>query len=310
MLMNTRRRALGLILAAGMGLRLPVIPRGRAAEKECFNSKPFGPWKGLATDTQSGARMSQVQFDNDAACDLHADVQVATSYDAKIVLYGDRDKIKLPKKFLIDPANRLIVRTADGKEALNEALCGNCTDIFDNKVSVVLPLATASLFRESARIEIVVKLGAKEECHLKLDCESLRKALDWAAKRQTELAQTYADQKCTPPEGGCFITTATCEILGLDDGCFELAALRRYRDQVLAKRPGGAADIARYYELAPLILARMPEATRRARLLLLYARFILPAALAAHLGFNTLAYRLYRRMVDGLARDFAPEFCL
>lgn len=308
MLMNTRRRALGLILAAGMGLRLPVIPRARAAEKECFDSKPFGPWKGLATDSQAGARINQVQFDNGEACDLHADVQVATSYDAKIVLYGDRDKIKLPKKFLIDSANRLIVRTADGKEAVNEALCGNCTDIFDNKVSVVLPLATAPLFRESATIEIVVKLGDKEECHLKLDCESLRKALDWAAKRQTELAQTYADQKCTPPEGGCFITTATCEILGLDDDCFELAALRRYRDQVLAKRPGGVADIARYDELAPPILARMPERTRKARLLVLYARYILPAALAAHLGFDALAYRLYRRMVEGLMRDFAPEF--
>ncbi|HLO22998.1 MAG TPA: CFI-box-CTERM domain-containing protein [Methyloceanibacter sp.] len=305
---NTRRHALGLILAAGLGLRLPIVPRARAAEKDCFDSKPFGPWKGLATDTQAGARINQVQFDNDEGCDLHADVQVATSYDAKIVLYGDRDQIKLPKKFLIDPANRLIVKTADGKEAVNEALCGNCTDIFDNKVSVVLPLATAPLFRESATIEIVVKLGDKEECHLKLDCESLRKALDWAAQRQTELAQISADQKCTSPEGGCFITTACCETLGLDDDCFELAALRRYRDQVLAKRPGGKADIARYYELAPLILARIPERTRRARLLLLYARFILPASLAAHLGLNALAYRLYRQMLEGLARDFATEF--
>lgn len=305
---NTRRRALGLILAAGLGLRLPIVPRARAAEKDCFDSKPFGPWKGLATDTEAGARINQVQFDNDEGCDLHADVQVATSYDAKIVLYGDRDQIKLPKKFLIDPANRLIVKTADGKEAVNEALCGNCTDIFDNKVSVVLPLATAPLFRESATIEIVVKLGDKEECHLKLDCESLRKALDWAAQRQTELAQISADQKCTSPEGGCFITTACCETLGLDDDCFELAVLRRYRDQVLAKRPGGKADIARYYELAPLILARIPERTRRARLLLLYARFILPASLAAHLGLNALAYRLYRQMLEGLARDFATEF--
>jgi hypothetical protein len=306
MLLNTRRRALGLILAAGLGLRLPFIPRARAAENDCFASKPFGPWKGLATDSQAGARINQMQFDT-PDCDLHADIQVATSYDAKIVLYGDRDKIKLPKKFLIDPANRLIVRTADGKEAVNEALCGNCTDIFDNKVSVVLPLATAPLFRDSATIEIAVKLGDKEECRLKLDCESLRKALDWAADRQTELAQQYADQKCTPPEGACFITTATCEVLGLDDDCFELAALRRYRDQVLAKRPGGQADIARYYELAPLILARLPKSTGRARLLPLYARFILPAALAAHLGFNALAYRLYRRMVDGLAREFVPE---
>lgn len=307
MLLNTRRRALGLILAAGMGLRLPFTQRACAAENECFDSKQIGPWKGLATDNQAGARINQVKFNNDGSCDLHADIQVAASFDAKIVLYGDRDKIKLPKKFLIDPANRLIVRTTDGKEAVNDALCGNCTDIFDNKVSIVLPLATAPLFRESATLEIAVKLGDKEECHVKLDCESLRKALDWASERQTELAQQYADQKCTPPEGGCFITTATCEVLGLDDDCFELAALRRYRDSVLAKRPGGEIDIARYYELAPLVLARMPERTRRARLCLLYGRFILPAALTAHLGFDGLAYRLYRRMVEGLARDFVAE---
>ncbi len=307
MLLNTRRRALGLILAAGVGLRLPFARLARAAEKECFDSKAFGPWKGLATNSQAGARMSQVQFDNDQGCDLHADVQVATSYDAKIVLYGDRDKIKLPKKFLVDPANRLIVRSADGKEAVNEALCGNCTDIFDNKVSIVLTLATAPLFRESANMQILVKMGDKEECHLKLDCESLRKALDWAAQRQSELAAQYDEQKCTTPEGGCFITTAACEVLGLDDDCFELSTLRRYRDEVLAKRPGGKAEIARYYEIAPLILARMPDSNRRVRLIHLYARFILPAALAAQLGLNALAYRIYRRMVRSLARDLAPE---
>jgi hypothetical protein len=307
MLLNTRRRALGLIVAAGLGLRLPLIARARAAEKQCFDSKAFDPWKALATGSQGGARINQLQFDNDETCPLHADVQVSTTYDAKIVLYGDRDKIKLWKKFLVDPANRLIARTADGNEAVNEPLCGNCTDIFDNKVSIVLPLATAPLFRESATTEIVVKLGDKDECHLKLDCESLRNALNWAAQRHTELAAQYADQKCTPPEGACFITTAACDVLGLDDGCFELTALRRYRDEVLAKRPGGPAEIARYYEIAPLILARLPERTRRARLLLLYWRVILPAALAACLGFDALAYRLYRRMVHGLARGLAPE---
>ena len=48
-----------------------------------------------------------------------------------------------------------------------------------------------------------------------------------------------------------------------------------------------------YYELAPLILARLPHATRNARLRSLYARYILPSALAARLGLDTLAYRLY-----------------
>jgi hypothetical protein len=308
MVLNTRRRALGLLLAAATGLRLlPSVPRADAGKTDCFDSKAFGPWKGQATDSQAGARINQVKFENPESCDLRADIQVAASFDSKLVVYGDRDKIKLLKKFLIDPANRLIVRAADGKEAVSEPLCGNCTDIFDNKVSIVLPLAASPLFREGASVEIAVKLGDKEECRVKLDCETLRKALAWAEQRQGELAQQFADQKCTPPEGGCFITTACCEVLGLGDNCFELRALRRYRDTVLAKGPGGQAAIAVYYELAPLILCALPDATRAPRLRCVYARFILPSALAARLGLNALAYRLYVRMLEELARDFAPK---
>ena len=306
--LNTRRRALGLLLAAAAGLRVfSSVPRAFAVKTDCFDSKAFGPWKGQATDSQAGARINQVKFENPDSCDLRADVQVAASFDSKLVVYGDRDKIKLPKKFLIDPANRLIVRAEDGKEAVNEPLCGNCTDIFDNKVSIVLPLAASSLFREGASVEIAVKLGDKEECRVKLDCESLRKALTWAEQREGELAQQFADEKCTPPEGGCFITSACCEVLGLDEDCFELRALRRYRDTVLAKGPGGEAAIAVYYELAPLILRALPDAARAPRLRSVYARFILPSALAARFGLNALAYRLYVRMLEELARDLAPE---
>ena len=305
--MNTRRRALGLLVAAGVASRFPAIPRALAAKTDCFDSKQIGPWKGQATDSQAGARINQIEFESAGECDLRADIQVAASFNSKLVVYGDRDQIKLPKSFLIDPANRLIVKGADGKEAVNEPLCGNCTDIFDNKVSIVLPLAVSPLFRDGASLEITVKLGDMEECHVKLDCDSLRKALEWASQRQTELAQQFANGKCTPPEGGCFITTACCEMLGLDDDCFELRALRRYRDQVLAALPGGDTEIARYYALAPLILARLPEEMREARLILLYARFVLPAALAAHVGLDALAYRLYRSMLDELARDFAPD---
>jgi hypothetical protein len=309
MVLNTRRRALGLLLAAAAGLRLlPSVPRAFAAKlPDCFDSKAFGPWKGQATDSQAGARINQVKFENPDSCDLRADIQVAASFESKLVVYGDREKTKLPKKFLIDPANRLIVRTEDGKKAVNEPLCGNCTDIFDNKVSIVLPLAAAPLFREGGSVEIAVKLGDKEECRVKLDCATLREALAWAEQRQGELAQQFADEKCTPPEGGCFITTACCEVLGLDDNCFELRTLRRYRDHVLAKRPGGEAAIAHYHELAPLILRALPDAARAPRLLSVYARFILPSAVAARLGLNALAFRLYVRMLKELARDFAPE---
>lgn len=307
MLKNTRRRTLGLLIAAVAGARFfHSVPRAFAAKAQCFDQKEFGPWTAQASESQAGARMNEVSFVKAEACDLRIEVQVAASFEGKIVVYGDPETTRLPKKFLIKPENRLIVRTEDGKEVVNEPLCGNCTDIFDDKVSIVLPLACAPLFRESASIEMAVKLGDKEECRFKLDGAALRKALDWASERKTALAEQFAEDKCTPPEG-CFITTACCEVLGLDDNCFELATLRRYRDFVLLKRPGGVAAIALYYELAPSILAHLPEGVRASRLRSVYARYILPSALAAHLGLDALAYRLYGGMLKELVRDFAPE---
>jgi hypothetical protein len=307
MVSNTRRRALGLLLAAAASLRLPDLPRALAAKKkDCFESKPFGPWKAQATDAQAGARINEVSFVGDGSCDLRIEIQVAVSFDAKLVVYGDPDQTPLPKKFLIEPDNRLMAWNEDGSVAVDEPLCGNCTDIFDDKVSIVLPLATAPLFRDAKSFEMAVKLGDKEECRFKLDCETLRRALAWATERKGALAALAADKKGEPPEG-CFITTACCETLGLDADCFELRSLRRYRDQVLVLRPGGTGDIAAYYELAPLILARLPHETRAKRLRSTYARYILPAALSARLGLDRLAYRLYRRMIDELAAEFAPE---
>ena len=70
--------------------------------------------------------------------------------------------------------------------------------------------------------------------------------------------------------------------------------------------PGGHAALAAYYLVAPSILERLPQQERAAGLLSVYMRFILPSAVAARLGLNRLAYRLYARMMDELARDFAP----
>jgi hypothetical protein len=298
MMLHTRRRALALLLAAGAVLRPPSLRRALAAKQKCFESKAFGLWKAQATDSQAGARISEVKFAT--PCDLRVELQVAASFDGKIVVYGDPDEAPLPRKFLKKPENRLLVRDEDGKVAVDEPLCGNCTDIFDNKVSIVLPLATAPFFRDAKSCEIAIKLVDKDECNFKVDCESLRAGLAWATERKEALAALAADQKCEPP-GGCFITTACCETLGLPDDCFELRTLRRYRDEVLAMRPGGKGEIAIYYALAPQILARLPHAERAAILRSIYARYILPASLAAGLGLNTLAHRLYMQMLNELA---------
>ena len=307
MLLNTRRRMLGLLAAAiGTSRFVPFVPQAFAAKTpDCFALQPFGDWKGVASDTQAGARIGQVTFANADTCDLRAEIQVSSSYDCKLVVFGDPDTRPLPKDFLIKPDNSLIVKNEDGTTAIDEPLCGVCTDIRDDKVSIVLPLATGALFRSAKSVEMAVKLGDAEECRFTLNCEDLRKALDWAVERKDALAKDQDEKKCTPPAKGCFLTTACCEIVGLSDDCFELRTLRRYRDRVLTTMPGGHAALAAYYLVAPSILERLPQEERARQLLSVYMRHVLPSAVAARLGFNRLAYSLYARMMDELSRKHA-----
>jgi hypothetical protein len=316
MLKHTRRRALGLLIAACAGARL--LGSGQRAfaqdeenadedpeapsEPDCYESKKFGPWTAQASDASAGASQRDLAPVDPKSCDLGLEFQVNTDYDAKIFVQGSTEG-SLPEEFLVKPENRLIAKNPAGTVIVDEALCGNCTDIYDDQVSIVLPLATAPLLRDEKSMELVLKLSGKDgDCRFNIDCVTMRKALDWAAERRDALAEEQENDECTSPEG-CFITTACCDVLGLDDDCFELRTLRRYRDDVLAKQPGGAALIARYYALAPGILARLRTVSDDpARdLLSVYARFVLPAALAARLGLSALAYRLYVRMLNELA---------
>ena len=101
---------------------------------------------------------------------------------------------------------------------------------------------------------------------------------------------------------GCFLTTACCTLIGLPDDCWELQALRHFRDSYLRQQAGGAQEIARYYSMAPAIARALAGSVDgRRRLLGLYWRVIVPAALLARLGLNRLAHRLYRRMMLDLS---------
>ena len=320
MLEQTRRRALGLLIAAGFGAGiLSAVPRAIAqdgeeddaempeeetpSEPECFDSKRFGAWTGQASDTKAGASQNEVPLLDPKTCTLTMELQVNTDFEAKVFVQGDEENMPLPEDYLVKPDNRLIARAVEGSTVVDEPLCGNCTDIYDNGVGIVLPLAIAPLFREQDRVELALKLvGRTEKCRFEVDCITMRKALDWAAERRDALAEERDNDVCTSAD--CFMTTACCEILGLDDDCFELRTLRRYRDRVLAGRPDGAAAIARYYELAPRILARLSASpcNREKVLLSVYARYVLPAAIAAELHLDALAYSLYERMLNRMAR--------
>jgi hypothetical protein len=103
----------------------------------------------------------------------------------------------------------------------------------------------------------------------------------------------------------CFLTTACVHYIGLADDCFELSVLRAFRDNVLARMPGGGDDIESYYRHAPKIVERIgASADPSSELARLYARYILPSAVAARFGLNGLARGIYTQMMRDLGRRY------
>ncbi|MDA0704371.1 MAG: hypothetical protein O3A96_14235 [Proteobacteria bacterium] len=122
-------------------------------------------------------------------------------------------------------------------------------------------------------------------------------------ERQRDNAITLEDAgKCEYEEfEGCFLTTATCGVIGLPDDCFELRALRRFRDRYMTRTADRRAEIADYYAQAPTIAARLAAEPGGRSLRGLYRSTILPCVVLAALGFDRLTHRLYRRMMRRLA---------
>lgn len=57
----------------------------------------------------------------------------------------------------------------------------------------------------------------------------------------------------------CFITTAACEMKGMEDDCYELNLLRNYRDTYMASLGNGDELIRSYYDVAPSIVKHINE---------------------------------------------------
>ncbi len=55
----------------------------------------------------------------------------------------------------------------------------------------------------------------------------------------------------------CYITTAVCRSLDKPDDCYELTALRQYRDEYLLSFESGKSLVEEYYNIAPTIVKRI-----------------------------------------------------
>ena len=96
--------------------------------------------------------------------------------------------------------------------------------------------------------------------------------------------------------GGCFITTAVCDHLGLPDDNAFLNTFRKFRDEWM----GGKAndEVKEYYRIAPSIAERIKHDKEKLQSILNDS--LVPAYFAILKGDNEKAHEIYRSMVQGL----------
>ena len=126
--------------------------------------------------------------------------------------------------------------------------------------------------------------------------EQPQKKTDW----DWELRSSSKEESTT--DNSCFITTACMTARGFSDDCEEMMLLRRFRDTWVMSRPGGEADIRRYYAEAPGIVRRI-NARMDANQIWerVYDEMILPCLERIQKGDEEGAYVLYRDWTLSLA---------
>lgn len=118
--------------------------------------------------------------------------------------------------------------------------------------------------------------------------------------------QTTPLRACPGDSGvGCFISTAAVEHAGLPDNCRQLAVLRTFRDTWVNLQPSRARIVARYYEVAPAIVAQLKRsADSQQELAFLYGRLEEAVDLIDR-GLYEAAFRIFNVELKRLEAKFA-----
>lgn len=98
--------------------------------------------------------------------------------------------------------------------------------------------------------------------------------------------------------GMCFISTAVYLSLGLNDDCYDLELLRKYRDEYLLKEKKLISDVELYYDMSPKIVIQInQEADSDEVYQYLYNKYIKEAVYKIENGEYNEAYSIYKEMV-------------
>ena len=105
--------------------------------------------------------------------------------------------------------------------------------------------------------------------------------------------------------GGCYLTSACVEAMGLADDCHELTVLRAFRDGYMRTTETGPADICHYYHTAPVIVARIKADAKSAAVFeAIYQELVLPCVKLIESARNGEAYEIYKGYVQKLEEKY------
>ena len=103
----------------------------------------------------------------------------------------------------------------------------------------------------------------------------------------------------------CFITAAIYKSFGKPDDCYELTTFRNFRDNWLFNQPDGKTLIKEYYNIAPIIVAKINALSDSAEIYKNLWRDYLAACLKSiEVGDNFTCKKIYVDMVHTLKEKF------
>lgn len=111
--------------------------------------------------------------------------------------------------------------------------------------------------------------------------------------------------KGSSSSGGCYLTTACVDHMGLADDCMELSTLRSFRDGYMSELEQGKEDIQEYYRTAPEIVKAIDESGSADDVYSkLYSDVIVPCVSMIKEEKNQEAYEKYKEMVLFLEKEY------
>ena len=130
------------------------------------------------------------------------------------------------------------------------------------------------------------------------DAEIHRKGYDEGRKHRGD------DSDSSSSGSGCYLSTACVEAMGLQDNCFELAALRSFRDNVLMQQPSGRSAVREYCKIAPEIVSAIENQRNAKEIWHALYRDIRHAVSLVLAGDFERAFRHYQQMTLRLSKTY------